>query len=114
MLEIRNLHARVSEKEILQGIDLTVNFPSVYGEIDALQNFFLAYARVEIADFKHRLAYAPFQAHAQQLLCFHRKLHGKLTEHFLAKAVNDHGYSVLVGDAALPAVEDLVLADFRR
>src|ERR1041385_8073556 len=32
MLEIRNLHARVSEKEILQGIDLTVN----PGEVHAI------------------------------------------------------------------------------
>ncbi|PYT14243.1 MAG: Fe-S cluster assembly ATPase SufC [Acidobacteria bacterium] len=30
MLEIRNLHARVSEKEILQGIDLTVNTGEVH------------------------------------------------------------------------------------
>src|SRR5574340_390375 len=54
---------------------------------------------------------AALQAHAQQLLGLHGELHGQLAEHLLAKAVDDHGDGVFGGDAALAAIENLVLAD---
>ena len=62
-------------------------------------------SRVQILDFKQcrfrsgsviRSADAAFQAHAQQLLRFHRELHRQLPEHFLAEAVHDHVHRVLV------------------
>src|SRR5574341_502983 len=48
---------------------------------------------------------------AQQVLRFHRELHGKLPEHFLAEAVHDHGNGVFRLEAALPEIKDLILAD---
>ena len=55
-----------------------------------------------------------FEADAEQLLRLDRELHRQLAEHFLAEAVDDHVDGVLGRDAALLAVEDLVLADLRR
>src|SRR5688572_16893398 len=52
-----------------------------------------------------------FQADRQQLLGLHRELHRQLAEDLLAEAVDDHRYRVLGLDAALVAVEDLVLSD---
>jgi hypothetical protein len=48
-----------------------------------------------------------------QLLGLHRELHGELREDLLAEAVDDHGHGVLGVQAALVAVEDLVLTDLR-
>src|SRR5215467_13038286 len=55
-----------------------------------------------------------FERHAQQLLRFNGKLHRQLTEHFLAEAADDQVDGVFGREPALTAVEDLVLADFRR
>src|SRR5687768_9678005 len=55
-----------------------------------------------------------FEAHTQQFLGFHREFHRQLAEDFLAEAADDHVDRVLRLEAALPAVEDLVLADLRR
>src|SRR3954471_18883991 len=60
-----------------------------------------------------KLPDAPLEVHRQELLGLHRELHGQLAEDLLAEAVDDHGYRVLRRDAALVAVEDLVLADLR-
>ena len=57
---------------------------------------------------------AAFEADAEQLLRLDRELHRQLLEDFLAEAVDDHVHRVLGRDAALLAVEDLVLADLRR
>src|SRR6266576_554609 len=57
------------------------------------------------------LADASFETDAEQLLRFHRELHRKLTEDLFAEAVHDHADRVLGRDAALAAVENLVLAD---
>ena len=57
---------------------------------------------------------AAFEAHAEQFLRFHGKLHRQFFEHFLAETVDDHVHGVLGGDAALVAVKDLVFADLRR
>ena len=68
------------------------------------------------ADLEQRVAHqptAPFEAHAEQLLRLDRELHRQLAEHLLAEAVDDHRDRVLLGEAALPAVEELVLADLR-
>src|SRR3990172_1967188 len=57
------------------------------------------------------LANGPFQTHLQQLRGLHRELERQLLEHAPAKAVDDHLLGVLLRDAALPAVEELVVAD---
>src|SRR3970040_425972 len=57
------------------------------------------------------LASGPFQTHLQQLRGLHRELEWQLLEHAPAKAVDDHLLGVLLRDAALPAVEELVIAD---
>src|SRR6476661_3628406 len=54
-----------------------------------------------------------FQTHPQQLLRLDGELHRQFAEHLLAEAVHDHVDRVLAREAALPAVEDLVLADLR-
>src|SRR5881394_442263 len=55
-----------------------------------------------------------FEAHAQKLLRLDRELHRQLFEHLSAETVHDHVDRVLLGEPALPAVEQLVLADLRR
>src|SRR5271163_967288 len=52
-----------------------------------------------------------FQAHAQQVLRLDRELHRQLLEHHFAKTADDHVYRVFRRDAALQAVEQLILAD---
>ena len=56
---------------------------------------------------------AAFEAHAEELLCLDRELHRQLAQHLLAESVHDHRDRVFLGDAALAAVEELVLADLR-
>ena len=56
---------------------------------------------------------SPFEADFQQGLGLYRKLHWQFPEHLLAESVDDHGHGVLFGNAALQAVEQLVLADPR-
>src|SRR2546428_2070227 len=53
------------------------------------------------------------QAHADQLLGFHRELHRELQEDLLAEAVDDHVRRVFGRDAARLAVEQLLIADLR-
>ena len=57
------------------------------------------------------LAHAAFQTDSQQLLGLDGELHRQLAENFLAEAVDDHRNSVFVGDATLPAVEELIFTD---
>jgi hypothetical protein len=57
---------------------------------------------------------APFEAEAHERLGFHGVLHGELVEDLPAEAVDDHRGGVLLGQAALAAVEELVLADLGR
>src|SRR5688572_22547522 len=61
-----------------------------------------------------RSADRAFQTDAQQLLSFHRELHRKLAEYFLAEAVHDHVHGILDADPAALAIEQLVLADLAR
>src|SRR5437879_12167139 len=61
-----------------------------------------------------KLSDTSFEAHAQQLLRFHREFHRQFLEDFLAETVDDHVHGVLRRDAALVAVENLVLANLRR
>src|ERR1700732_4084919 len=56
---------------------------------------------------------AAFEAHRQQLLRFDREFHRQLFQHFLAEAVDDQRHRVLGAEPALPAIEQLVLADLR-
>src|ERR1051325_8732581 len=51
---------------------------------------------------------------AQKFLRLDRELHRQLAKDLLAKAAHDHRHGVLAGNAALPRVEELVLADLRR
>ena len=46
-------------------------------------------------------------------MCFDGKLHGQLAEHFLAEPVDDQRQRILIAEAPLPAIEQLVLADLR-
>src|SRR3954451_8643022 len=57
---------------------------------------------------------AAFEAHGEQLLRLDRKLHWQFLEDLLAEAVDDQRQRILVRQAALAAVEELVLADLRR
>src|SRR3972149_2911416 len=56
------------------------------------------------------LANGPFQTYLQQLRGLHRELEWQLLEHSPAEAVDDHLLGVLLRDAALAAVEELVVA----
>src|SRR5262249_51449122 len=56
---------------------------------------------------------AAFEAHRQQLLRFDRKFHWQLFQHLLAEAVDDQRYRVFGAEAALAAIKQLILADFR-
>src|SRR5437764_9302036 len=53
------------------------------------------------------------EAHRQQLLRLDGELHRQLLQHFLAKTVDDQRQRILIREAALAAVEQLVLADLR-
>src|SRR4051794_4035123 len=59
------------------------------------------------------LANASFQRDTQQLSRLHRKLHGKLLEHFLAEPVHDQAHRVFQSDPARLAIEKLVFTDLR-
>src|SRR3989441_2089859 len=59
-------------------------------------------------------SHAALEAHAEEFLCFDREFHGEFAENFLAKPVHNHVDRVLGREAALVAVENLVLADLRR
>src|SRR5688572_14934698 len=57
-------------------------------------------------------ANAAFQADAQKLLSFNRKLHRQFAEHLFAKSTDDQIDGILRRDTALPAVKKLIFADF--
>src|SRR4029077_14396248 len=54
-----------------------------------------------------------FEAHVQQFLRLDREFHRQLLEHLAAEPVHDHVDRVLFVETALPAIEQLVLADLR-
>ena len=80
--------------------------------------------RVQVLDLEHQCSVlvpcrrasrrCPSRLTPEQLLRLDGELHRQLLEDFLAEAVDDHVDRVLGRDAALLAVEDLVLADLRR
>src|SRR5512141_1441704 len=55
-----------------------------------------------------------FEADVEQFLGFDGKFHRQLAEHLLAEAVDDQRDRVFLGDAARPAIEQLVVGDLRR
>src|SRR5215469_10350989 len=57
------------------------------------------------------LSHTTFQAHAQQLLRFDRKLHRKLAEYALAETVHDHRNRVFGFQSALAQIEELFVAN---
>src|SRR6476469_7072764 len=60
-----------------------------------------------------RSADRAFEADFEQFLGFDRKFHRQLAEHLLAEAIDDQRYGIFLGDAARPAVEQLVVGYFR-
>src|SRR4051794_21278889 len=58
-------------------------------------------------------AHRSFKAHGKQLLGLDRKLHRQFVQHLLAEPVDDEIDRVLLRQAALAAVEQLVLGDLR-
>src|SRR3989338_703516 len=58
-----------------------------------------------------RLANAPLQTDAQQLLGLHGELHRQFADNLLAEAVDNHRDGIFGREPALLAVENLVLAD---
>src|ERR1700730_697547 len=62
---------------------------------------------------RRALADAAFEADGEQLLRFDGQLHGELLQHFLAEAVDDQRQRVLLLEAALLAIEQLIVADLR-
>src|SRR5580704_18807299 len=56
---------------------------------------------------------AALEAHGEELLRFDRKFHRQLFQDFLAEAVDDQRHRILGAQAALTAIEQLVLADLR-
>src|SRR6478672_6248786 len=57
---------------------------------------------------------AALERDAEELLRLERELHRELLEHVLAESGDDHRHGVLLRDAALREIEDLILADLRR
>src|SRR4051794_32410227 len=55
------------------------------------------------------LADAAFEAHREEFLRLDRELHRQFLQDLLAEAVDDQRQGVLVGEAALAAIEQLVL-----
>jgi hypothetical protein len=54
---------------------------------------------------------APFETDADEFLRFDRELHRQLLQHLAAEAVDDHRDGLLLRQAALQAVEQLIVAD---
>ena len=61
-----------------------------------------------------RLAHASLETDAEKLLRFNRKFHRQLFEYLFAEAVDNHIDRIFRRNAPLPAVEQLIFADFRR
>src|SRR5438309_12097110 len=59
------------------------------------------------------LANTSLQTHAQKFLGLDCELHRQLAEDFATEAADDHRYGVLGLDAALLAIEKLILTDLR-
>src|SRR5260370_17434432 len=57
---------------------------------------------------------AALEAHSEQLLRFDSEFHRQLFQDFLAEAVDDQRYRVLGAEPTLPAIQQLVLPDFRH
>src|SRR5262249_60556009 len=57
---------------------------------------------------------ATLQRDTQELLCLNREFHRQMLEHLFAEAAHDHVDCVFGREAPLAAVENLILAYFRR
>ena len=60
------------------------------------------------------LSYRSFQTYAQEFPGFHGKLHREFVEHFLRIAVYNQTDGLLHGNAALVALEELILRNLTR
>ena len=81
--------------------------------VHSLRRFFLVSTPSRLYVFTQKLPDASFQADTQQFLGFDGELHGKFFEHFLGVAVDNQADSAFLVDAALLAVKQLVVGDFR-
>src|SRR4051794_26374784 len=59
-------------------------------------------------------AHTSFETDAEQFLGLDREFHRQLLQHLAAEAVDDGAHRFLFRQTALPAVEELLLADLRR
>src|ERR687892_804573 len=57
------------------------------------------------------LADTPLQTDAEQLLGLHGEFHRQLAKYLLTKTVNDHVHGIFRGNAPLPTIKELILAD---
>ena len=62
---------------------------------------------------RSRSADCALQADVEKILCLYGKFHRQFAEHLFAEAVDDQVYGVFLRQAALPAIEELVIADLR-
>ena len=58
------------------------------------------------------LSHAAFETHTKELLGLNGKFHRELIDDILGIAIDDEVDGVFGGDAALVAIEDLILTDF--
>jgi len=58
------------------------------------------------------LAHRTFQGDRNQLLGFHGELHWQRLQHVLAEAVDHQGHRIFFANAALAAVEQLIIVHF--
>src|SRR6476469_114305 len=80
----------------------------------AVEDFLVLDLDMQIFDLKqHWLTHASFQRDRDQLLRFHREFHRQLLQHVLDETVDNQGGRFLCRHAALAAIEQHVLGDFR-
>ena len=60
-----------------------------------------------------RLAHAALETDAEKLLRLDGKFHRQFFEHLFAEAIDNHIHRIFRRNAPLPAIEKLILADFR-
>ena len=107
----------------IKNTSATVEHEASTSKIDEDQNFYCRQRGLSTEDAVNLMVRGfcqevfrelPMEFAAEKLLRFHGELHRQLAEDFLAEAVDDHVDRVFRRDAALAAVENLVLADLRR
>src|ERR1700690_1813619 len=97
----------------VRSIPLRISLPSATRACNPLISNMCALSDwVRFADF-NELADAAFEAHGEKLLRLDRELHRQFLQHLFAEAVDDQRQRVFLREPALPAIEELVVADLR-